>query len=105
MPTFGGGDDVLRIGTSRDGGFGLSLCCSTKSLMADCSATTEWKTPPWSLRRLSLAKKPSTAFSHEAEVEKKCQRPAWVAVEPGVDLGMLVGSIVVEHDEDVHATR
>ena len=47
------------------------MCCSMKSLMAVCNAATEWKTPRLSLRRFSLAKKPSIALSQEAEVGVK----------------------------------
>ena len=43
----------------------------TKRLMAAWSSMTEWKTPCLSLRRVSLAKKPSTALSHEHEVGVK----------------------------------
>ena len=39
--------------------------------MAAWSSTIERKTPRLSRRLMSLAKKPSTAFSHEAEVGVK----------------------------------
>lgn len=49
-------------------GFGFALVSVTKRLMAACRSTTDQKTPRLRRRRLSLAKKPSTAFSHEALV-------------------------------------
>ena len=53
-------------------GLGSSALYSrTKRLMAAWRSTTEWKTPCLSLRRVSLAKKPSTALSHEHEVGVK----------------------------------
>src|SRR5271168_3883668 len=52
-------------------GFGLSLVSETKRLIAVCRSTTEWKTPRFNRRRLSLAKKPSTALSQEHEVGVK----------------------------------
>ena len=52
-------------------GLGLSLVSARKRLMAACSSTSEAKLPRLSRRRLSLAKRPSTALSHEAEVGVK----------------------------------
>ena len=52
-------------------GLGAWLWCSMKRLMASWSATREGKVPRFRRRRLSLAKKPSTAFSHEHEVGVK----------------------------------
>ena len=53
-------------------GFGLAALYSRmKRLMAAWRSTTEWKTPFLSRRRVSLAKKPSTALSHEHEVGVK----------------------------------
>jgi hypothetical protein len=40
-------------------------------LIAACSDTSEWNAPHFSRRLVSLAKKPSTAFSQEAEVGVK----------------------------------
>ena len=45
---------------------------------------------------MSLAKKPSTALSQEAEVGVKWKVQARMPVEPGADLGVLVGGVVVE---------
>src|SRR3546814_13644220 len=52
-------------------GLGSVLCSRTKRLMAAWRSTTEWKTPRWSLRLESWAKKPSTALSQEQEVGVK----------------------------------
>src|SRR5262249_49593089 len=48
-------------------GRGLALALSMKRLMAAWSATREWNTPHFNSPLASLAKKPSTAFSHKAE--------------------------------------
>ena len=50
-------------------------------------------------------KKPSTAFIQEADVGVKWKVQARVACQPGADLGMLVGGVVVEHDVDDLAGR
>src|SRR5665647_815575 len=52
-------------------GLGLSLCSATKRLMAVWRSMTEWKTPRFRRRLVSLAKKPSTALSHEHDVGVK----------------------------------
>ena len=52
-------------------GFGVALASATKRLMAAWSETREWKTPRFRRRLVSLAKKPSTALSQEAEVGVK----------------------------------
>ncbi len=52
-------------------GRGAALASATKRLMAAWSATREWNTPRLSRRFASLAKKPSTALSQEAEVGVK----------------------------------
>ena len=64
--------------------------------MAAWRSTTERKTPRFKRRLDSLAKKPSTALSQEHEVGVEDE--ALVPVEPGADLGMLVGGVVVEDD-------
>ena len=60
----------------------------------------EWKTPRLSRRLVSLAKKPSTALSHDAEVgvKWKVQR-GWRASQLR-DLGVLVGGVVVDDGVD-----
>jgi hypothetical protein len=52
-------------------GFAFSLCSSRKRLMAACRSTVPLKTPRLSRCFVSVAKKPSTALSHEAEVGVK----------------------------------
>jgi hypothetical protein len=47
------------------------LCSTTKRLMASCKSTTDTKTPRFNRRFVSLAKKPSTALNHDAEVGVK----------------------------------
>ena len=86
-------------------GLGSWLWVSTKRLMAVCSATSEWKTPRWSRRLVSLAKKVSTALSQEHEVGREVKDPARMAGEPLAHLGLLVGAVVVEHDVDQLAGR
>ena len=68
--------------------------------MAALSSTTERKTPRLRRRLVSLAKKPSTALSQEAEVGREVEDEARVAIEPGADLRVLVGGVVVEDDVD-----
>src|SRR5436853_1057902 len=77
-------------------GFGSALVSARKRLRAAWRSRTEWKTPRFNRRRLSLAKKPSTALSQEHEVGVKTR----VAIEPGANVWMLVGGIVVENDVD-----
>src|SRR5215469_9342933 len=48
-------------------GVGSVLASSTKRLIAACSDTSEWNAPRFSRRLVSLAKKPSTAFSQEVD--------------------------------------
>ena len=63
---------MISSGSARHTkGFGLLLCSWTKRLMAACNSMTEQNTPRFSLLRESLAKKPSTALSHELEVGVK----------------------------------
>src|SRR5271169_236349 len=52
-------------------GFGLALCSMTKRLIAACKSTTDRKTPRFNRRFVSLAKKPSTALSQDADVGVK----------------------------------
>ena len=83
-------------------GCGLAALYSrTKRLMAAWRSTREWKIPCLSLRRVSLAKKPSTALSHEHEVGVKWKvEAAWMTVEPGADLVLLVRRVIVEDHVD-----
>src|ERR1700721_3252994 len=52
-------------------GFGLGLCATTKRLMAACKSTTDTKTARFNRRLVSLAKKPSTALSQDADMGVK----------------------------------
>ena len=52
-------------------GRGSALASAMNRLMAACSSTMEQNTPRLSRRLVNLAKKPSTALSHEAEVDVK----------------------------------
>jgi hypothetical protein len=52
-------------------GFGSELCSTTKRLIATCKSTTDTKTPRFNRRFVSLAKRPSTALSHDAKVGVK----------------------------------
>lgn len=62
----------MRLGSAvQTKGLGSWLVSVTKRLMAACRSATELNTPRLSRRLESLAKKPSTAFSHEHEVGVK----------------------------------
>lgn len=73
--------------------------------MAAWRSATEWKTPRLRRRLDSLAKKPSTALSHEQEVGVKWRVKRRWAIEPGAHLGTLVSGVVVEDDVDGLAGR
>ena len=63
---------MMASGSARQmKGLGLRLCSARKRLIAACRSTIEWKTPCFSRRLVSLAKKPSTAFSQELDVGVK----------------------------------
>jgi hypothetical protein len=70
MPTLGGGDDVLGIGFSGEGRR-LLVVVLDEAVTAACRLTRDVNTPRLRRRLVSLAKKPSTAFSHEHEVGVK----------------------------------
>jgi hypothetical protein len=46
----------------------------------------------------SIAKKPSTALGQEAEVGMKIEDELRMPTEPGANLGVLVGRVIVEDD-------
>ena len=71
-----------------------------KRLMAAWTSTSDRNTPRRSRRFASLAKKPSTALSQEAEVGVKWKVKPRVPVEPGVDLRVLVDGVVVQDRVD-----
>src|SRR5208282_6305520 len=64
-------------------GFGSALCSTTKRLMAACKSTTDTKTPRFNRRFVSVAKKPSTALSQDADmgvkwnVQRGCRDSHW----------------------------
>jgi hypothetical protein len=62
---------ILSGSAIQEKGLGFSLVSATKRLMAAWRSTREWKTPRLSRRLASLAKKPSTALSHELDVGVK----------------------------------
>jgi hypothetical protein len=57
--------------------------------MAACSSTIEQKTPRRSRRRVRAEKKPSTAFSHEAEVGVKWKVQRGCRASQAITLGCL----------------
>jgi hypothetical protein len=73
----------------HENGFGARLCSSTKRLMAACRSTTDTNTPRFSLRLVSLAKKPSTALSQEHEVGVKWKVKRWWRSNQARTLGCL----------------
>ena len=77
-------------------GLGSWFVSATKRLMVAWRSTTHRKTPRFSRRLVSLAKKPSTALSHEHEVGVKWKVKRGCRCEPLTHLWMLVGSVVVE---------
>jgi hypothetical protein len=52
-------------------GFGCILCSFRKRLIEAWRSKIEWNTPGFNRRFVSVAKNPSTAFSHEHEVGVK----------------------------------
>src|SRR4051794_22122720 len=92
---------ILSGSAVQEKGFGLSVS-ATKRLMAAWSSTTHQKTPRFSGCLASLAKKPSTALSHEHKVGVQWKATR-VLVEPLAHLRMLMGGVVVE--DHVHELR
>ena len=64
---------MISFGSARhvNGFASVSLCSVMKRWIAACRSATELKAPYFSLRFVSLAKKPSTAFNHDADVGVK----------------------------------
>ena len=64
---------MMAVGSARQtkGFASVALCSAMNRLMAACRSRTEWKAPCLRRRRVSLAKKPSTAFSQELYVGVK----------------------------------
>jgi len=63
-------------------GFGVELVSARKGLMAAWRSTRERKTPRLRRRLVSLAKKPSTALSQDAEGRGEVERPAGMSRKP-----------------------
>src|SRR3979490_2098081 len=80
-------------------GFGFALLWSRKRWMASLRSGRERNTPRLSRFLVSLAKKPSIALSHEADVGVKWKTNRRCFKSPH-DLGMLVGGVVVDDDVD-----
>src|SRR5450631_2851365 len=82
-------------------GFGFALCSMTKRLIAACKSTTDRKMPRFNRRFVSLAKKPSTALSQDADVgvkwkvQRGCRASHWRTFR------MLVGCVVVDDGVDL----
>ena len=104
VPASDGGDDFIWIG-GPDEGLGSVVGFLEEAVDAACRSTIEWKTPRLRRRWASLAKKPSTALSQEAEVGVKMEDKAGVTIEPRANLGVLVGGVVVEDNVDDPAGR
>ena len=81
-------------------GFGFALMSSRKWWMASLSSWRDRNTPRLRRFLVSLAKKPSTALSQEADVGVKWNKNRGLFVDPFQHLGMLVSSIVVDNDMD-----
>ena len=89
---------MISLGSAfQMNGCGLAALYSwMKRLMAAWRSTTEWKTPCLSLRRVSVAKKPSDGIEPRARGRREVEGPAWMAVEPGADFVLLVRRVIVE---------
>src|SRR5256885_9393958 len=72
-------------------GLGSALVSATKWLMASSRSATDRNTPRLRRRFVSLAKKPSTALSHDAEVGVKWK----VQREPFAHFRVFVSGVVV----------
>src|SRR5262249_6939880 len=92
----------MRLGRAvHRKGLGSALVSAMKRSMAVSSSATDRNTPRLRRRLVRLAKKPSTALSHEAEVGVKWEGPARVLGKPFAHLRMLVGGVIVEDRMDL----
>jgi hypothetical protein len=78
-------------------GFGSALLSATKRLIAAWRSTTEWKTPRFNRR---FGKKNLDGVEPGARGWCEVEDETRVAIEPGTNVRMLVGSIVVENNVD-----
>jgi hypothetical protein len=70
VPAFDGGDDLVGIGGPGEG-LGLLVVLSKEAVDGGLEVDERMKNPALERRFDSLAKKPSTALSHEHEVGVK----------------------------------
>src|ERR1035437_4745836 len=89
----------------HENGLDSALCSTTKRLIAACKSTTDRKMPRVNRRVVSLATKPSTALSQEADVGVKWKVPAGMPGQPLSHLRMLVGCVVVDDGVDFLSRR
>ena len=82
---------------SRKGFGSAALYSRMKRLMAAWRSMTEWNTPFLSRRRVSFAKKPSTALSHEHEVGVKWNVP----LGKGAEEVMVGNDVKIEIDLEI----
>jgi hypothetical protein len=73
--------------------FGIDVCLRDEAVDGDCRSMTDRNTPRLRRWRVSLAKKPSTALSQDAEVGGEVERPAGMPRKPS----QLVRRSSVEH--------
>jgi hypothetical protein len=67
MPTSGGADNFVRIGGPSEG-LRFGIVFDDEAIDGGLQVDDRRKTPRFNRRFVSLAKKPSTALSHDAEV-------------------------------------
>src|SRR4051794_24747558 len=80
-------------------GLGLGCARPRKRLMAPCRSTTETNTPSFSLRLVSLAKKPLDGAEPGVRGRGEVEGEPVVAVQPGANPRVFVG-VVVQDDVD-----
>ena len=70
--------------------------------MAAMRSVTLRKVPRRIAWRVMIPKKISTMFSHDPDVGREVQRDPGLLGQPGLDVGVLVGGVVVAHDVQLH---
>src|SRR5665647_1539462 len=86
-------------------GLGWSLFSATKRMIAASSSSTDRNTPRLRRRLVSLAKKPSTALSQDAEVGVKWNVQRGCRASHFCTFGCFVGCIVVDDGVDYFSCR
>src|SRR6266700_5184395 len=76
-------------------GLGSALVSATKWLMASSRSATDRNTPRLRRRFVSLAKKPSTALSHDGEVGVKWKVQRGCCASPFAHFRVFVSGVVV----------